>query len=81
MGIYLYKVGYVAGTVSVVTIAFGCYIASFHIAHLMFRKRLILLLPYSFDNVVGVSLSEIINCDDKLELEGCLTVHLSHEIK
>jgi len=66
-GIYRYKDGYITVTVSVVTIEFCCYIASIYIAQLLFRKRLIRLLPHSFDNVVGVSLSEIFNCDDKLE--------------
>lgn len=67
VGIYRYKGGYVTVTVPVVTVEFGCYIASIYIAHLLFGKRLIPLLPYSFDNVVGVSLSEILNCDDMLE--------------
>jgi hypothetical protein len=53
--------------VSVVTIEFGCYIASIYNPHVLFRKVLVPLLPYSVDNVAGVSLSEIFNCDDKLE--------------
>ena len=67
VGIYRYKGGYVTVAVSVVTIEFGCYIASIYIALLLFRKILIPFLQYSFDNVVGVSLSEIFNFDDKLE--------------
>jgi hypothetical protein len=67
MGIYRYKGGYVTATVSVVMIEFGCYITSIYIAYLLFRKRLIRLLPCYFDNVGGVSLSEIYNCDDELE--------------
>jgi hypothetical protein len=73
MGIYRYKGGYVTVTVSVVTIEFGCYIASICVAHLLFRKLLIRLFPYSFDNVARVSLSEIFHCDDKFEriLRSC----------
>jgi hypothetical protein len=59
--------GYVTVTVPVVTIEFGWYIASIYIEHLLFTKRCILLLPCTLGNVVGVSLSEIFNCDDKLE--------------
>lgn len=67
MGIYRYKGGYITFTVSVVTIEFGCYIASIYIAYLLFRKLLNVVLPYSFDSVVRISIGEIFNRDDRLE--------------
>jgi hypothetical protein len=67
VGIFRYKGSYVTVAVSVVTIEFGCYIASIYFPHVLFRKVLVPLLPYFFDNVAGVSLSELFNCDDKLE--------------